>query len=124
MKKFIKNHFKAIVTDRHFTFLLFAMVFVCIITAVLFSFMIKPADIQIPAYYTAFGEVHFYKEKWYYLLSFIVFPVFIALTHSVIALKLYMLEKRTTSLFFLWATILLCVVTSIYGRSIIGIAYL
>lgn len=85
---------------------------------------LESSDLQVATRYTAFGETHFYRSKWYYLLSFVVFGVMLAAVHTALAVKLYNKELRQLAIFLLVFTMLLFVIGWIVAGSVLEIAFL
>ena len=79
---------------------------------------------QVATRYTAFGDAHFYRNKWYYLLSFIAFVVVVLGVHIGLAIKLFGREQRQLASALLAFTILLLVIGWIITRSVLQIAFL
>jgi hypothetical protein len=92
----------------------------CIYVAV----SLQPSDLQVAVHYTAFGGTSFYREKWYYLTSFIVFGLIIATVHTALILKLYTQERRQMAILFGWLSLLIIVIAWIVTSSVLGIAFL
>lgn len=85
---------------------------------------IKPRDLQVAIQYTSFGPTNLYKEKWYYLFSFIIFGLFILISHIVIIIKMLESGRRQLAIMFGYLTILVLVIAIIITRSVLGIAAL
>ncbi|HET8884657.1 MAG TPA: hypothetical protein VFM68_04275, partial [Candidatus Saccharimonadales bacterium] len=88
MKTNLITSLKLILADRTMTVLLAVFVIACVIYCLYVGFSLRPSDLQVAVHYTAFGETSFYREKWYYLLSFIFFGIMLAVVHSALVVKL------------------------------------
>lgn len=84
---------------------------------------LQPSDLQVAVHYTAFGETTFYRAKWYYLLSFIIFALLVVVTHIVLAAKLYIDDRRQLAIFFLWLSILIVVIAWFLTHAVLGAAF-
>lgn len=115
---------KSFLRDRlmvSFTALLLLITFGYIVYVAL---ALEPSDLQVATRYTAFGDTHFYRDKWYYLLSFILFGIMLGGVHIALAIKLYGRERRQLAVGLLIFTIFLFIIGSIITRSILRIAFL
>ena len=74
-------------------------------------------------HYTAYGETNFYREKWYYLLSFIGFGLIVAIINTTIAVKFYVLERRQLALFFIWLSLLLLLIGWVLTAAVLRVAF-
>lgn len=106
------------------TVLLVLFILACAAYCIYVSVSLRPSDLQVAVHYTAFGVTSFYKEKWYYLLSFVVFGLILAIVHSIIIIKLYVQERRQIALLFTWLSILILLITWIIAHSILKVAFL
>lgn len=48
---------------------------------------VQVSDVLIWSRYTSFGETHYYRDKWYSLISWLIFGVLVSGLHTAIALK-------------------------------------
>lgn len=85
---------------------------------------IRITELQVVSHYSAFGGTNFYRDRWFYLLGFIGFALFVALSHIVLMGKLYVEKDRHFAIVFGWATLLLLVVATFVVGSILQIAQL
>jgi hypothetical protein len=74
--------------------------------------------------YTAFGTTNFYRNKWYYLVSFIVYGTTVAVVHTALILKLYALERRQLAIFFAGLTILMLIIAAAITHAVLMVAFL
>lgn len=88
------------------------------------GFSLNPSDLQLAVRYTSFGETQFYREKWWYLLSFIGFGVLYIVAHIGMVAKLYAIGLRSMAIAFAWLSIIVLVLMFVYTYSVLGIAYL
>jgi hypothetical protein len=116
MKKTIQESFKQLISSRQ-VFAAWLVLTLLTIGAVLFiALSIRPSEVQLVTHYSAFGVTHLYRDQWYYLLSFAVFAVVVAILHTAIALKLLKLHySRMPAIYTIWlgvAVVILCWITS------------
>ncbi len=85
---------------------------------------IRPSELLVEVRYSDFSQAGFYRDKWYYLLSFVVFAVGIGVAHSAIAAKIYRLKGRVAAISFLWLSVAILLVAAVYIRAILNIVKL
>lgn len=124
MKTNVINSIKPILSDRLMTVLIIAFIILCLAYSVYVGASLRPSDLQVAVHYTAFGETSFYREKWYYLISFILFGVIVAVTHSALIVKLYLQGRREIALAFVWLSLLLVVIAWFIAWSVLKVAFL
>jgi hypothetical protein len=123
MKENIIRSLKLILADRVVTVLLAVLVLIAVVYCVYVGISLHPSDLQVAVHYTAFGETGYYREKWYYLLSFIGFGVIVAVVHSALAIKFYILERRQLAIFFIWLSIFLMVIAWFLTANVLRVAF-
>lgn len=124
MKTTLTTSIKMILTDRLLTVLLGVFIVACIAYCIYVGISLRPSDLQVAVHYTAYGETNFYREKWYYLLSFIAFGIIFAVTHTALIAKLYIQGRRHIALLFLGLSMLLVFIAWSMTWSILKIAFL
>lgn len=124
MKKRARELFQVIRTDSVVTTLMVTIILLGIAYCIYLGLSIKPRDLQVAIQYTSFGPTNLYKEKWYYLFSFIIFGLFILISHIVIIIKMLESGRRQLAIMFGYLTILVLVIAIIITRSVLGIAAL
>lgn len=124
MKTNILTAIKLVVADRLMAVLTIMMILAALAYCVFVGVSLQPSDLQVAVHYTAFGETSFYREKWYYLLSFVVFGLIIAVIHTALILKLYVLEQRQMAVVFAWLSILIIVIATAITQSVLKVAFL
>ncbi len=123
MKTNLFNAIKLVLADRLMVGLTLLMILVAIIYCLYVGFSLQASDIQVAVHYTAFGETNFYKDKWYYLSSFIGFGIIVATVHTLLVLKLYALERRQLAIFFIGLSILMLIIAWRMAGAVLGIAF-
>lgn len=124
MKTELITHIKMILADRLATALILLLIIVCLAYSLYVGFSLRPSDLQVAVHYTAFGETNFYREKWYYLLSFIGFGALVAIMHTVLIVKLYLQGRRQIALLFAGLSLLVVVIAWLTTWSILKVAFL
>ena len=122
-KEDIKLSIKNVLSDRPLLLLVASVIVFGIIYCSVTGFSLQSRDVQVYSRYTAFGEAHFYKSHWQYLISFVLFGAVVTATHAALMVKLYSLERRQTAFFVGFLTLILLVVAGAYALSIMKIAF-
>jgi hypothetical protein len=124
MKVAIAESIKSVLSDRLLTALLVGLLLVCIGYCLFVGLSLRPSDLQVAIHYTAYGETNFYREKWYYLISFILFGLVVAVVHTTLTVKLYLQGRRQIALLFIGLSFLVMVIASFFAWSVLRIAFL
>ncbi len=122
-KDFLRTPLRTIAADRPFFAALIGVFVAGIIYMLVMGFTLQVRDVQVYVRYTAFGEAHFYKCYWYYLLSFVLFGALVMVVHIGLMVKLYSLQRRQTALFVGAAAVLVLLVAASYGLAVMHLAY-
>jgi len=122
-KDFLRPPLRTIAADRPFFAALIGVFVAGIIYMLVMGFTLQVRDVQVYVRYTAFGEAHFYKSYWYYLLSFVLFGALVMVVHIGLMVKLYSLQRRQTALFVGAAAVLVLLVAASYGLAVMHLAY-
>jgi hypothetical protein len=124
MKKTITSTLKTILEDRLMTVMVVVLVLMSLAYCIYVGASLRPSDLQVAVHYTAFGPTGFYREKWYYLATFVVFGLLVAIMHSVLVVKLYIQGRRQMALMFAWMSLLLIVIAFFMTRAVLKVAFL
>lgn len=124
MKTTIISSLKLLLSDRLLTFLTILLVLVCAAYCIYVGVSLRPSDLQVAVHYSAFGGTGFYRDKWYYLVSFIIFGSLIAIVHSILTVKLYVQGRRQIALLFISFGLLLIIIAWFITWSILKVAFL
>lgn len=124
MKTNFITSLKLILADRLMTVLLLLLALASIVYCIYVGVSLRPSDLQVAVHYTAFGDTAFYREKWYYLLSFILFGIIFWGAHTALIIKLYVQERRQIALLFTWLTFLLLIIAWSITYAVLKIAFL
>ena len=112
------------VGDRAFWAAWVAIALVLVIIIIIGAIYIRPSDLQVPVRYSGYGITHFYRDKWYYEIAFVVFAILVALFHTLISAKLLEVKGRQFALGFLWLTVVILVITAVFILAILRVAAL
>ena len=124
MKTNITTALKLLFSDRLVASLTILLVVVCIAYCIYVGVSLRPSDLQVAVHYTAFGGTTFYRDKWYYLITFIVFGLIIAVMHPILTVKLYAQGRRQIAVLFVTLSLLLILVAWLITWSVLRIAFL
>lgn len=124
MKTNFITSLKLILSDRPITVMLVLFILACAAYCIYVGVSLRPSDLQVAVHYTAFGGTSFYREKWYYLISFILFGLILAVIHSILIVKLYVQERRQIAMLFAWFSFLLLLIAWIMTHSVLKVAFL
>jgi hypothetical protein len=124
MKATLLTTIKHLLTDRFMTTLIVALLLTGVAYALYVGLTLQPSDLQVATRYTSFGNTHFYRNKWYYLISFAVFGLVVAGMHAAVAVKLYGRGQRQWAVFLTALTLLIFVIAWITARSVLRVAFL
>ena len=87
------------------------------------AFNIRISDVTVYSRYTAFGEAHFYKAHWQYLLLFVLFGFVVTLGHLALMVKFYALERRQTAIIFGCAGIAMLLIAGAYALAVMQLGH-
>ena len=124
MKHIIQSSIKQILADRLMLLLCFGLLSGGIVYLVFVAFNLSASDLQLAIRYTSFGETHFYREKWWYLLGFVGFGLLFIVAHIGMLAKLYVIGLRPLAYAFAWLSLIILALMFVYTYAVLGIAYL
>lgn len=115
---------KEIVNDRYITVILVAFLVLCSLSIIFLVLQIRPSELQVVVHYTGYGPTNFYRDKWYYLHSFVAFIIIMAVVHCIVSYKLLSKKGRDFAAAFIWFSIILTFVAVTIFYQILKIASL
>ena len=124
MKQRIISSASQLLQDRSLTVLISVFLVGCIILLIYMAAVIRPSELQVVVHYSSFGATNFYRDKWYYLLTFSAFVILLALTHIFIAYRLLVAKGREFAIAFIWLGIIVLVVAAALFYQILKVASL
>ncbi len=104
--------------------LIVLLILLSIIYTISVAISLQPTEVQVATRYTVFGETHYYREKWYYLISFVLFGLMIAGLHTLLIIKLLLNDMRNFAIGFAWLSIIIITIAWVLSHSVLGIAFL
>ncbi len=113
MRDTITTTIKHIAKDRAMLAIFATLIVGCLVAAVYFAIRIKVSEIQVVTRYNSYGGVNFYTDQWFYAISYVAFFVMVAIAHTAIGAKLYVLKGRRFALYFGWFSL---------GMVVLGVA--
>lgn len=122
-KEAIKLSVKRVMTDRPYLFLIGAVIFVGLAYLFVTGLSVRPSDITVYSRYSSFGEAHFYKNHWQYLLSFVLFGLVVTVAHVALMVKLHNIERRQTGQIVGVMSIVLLVVALVYTMAVMSLGH-
>ena len=121
MKSEIIKSLLGILKNRTLVLFLVAMLILDIVCSIAVSMQITPSEITVYSRYTAFGQVHFYKDHWQYLLLFAGFFTLVTIIHGALMIKFYLLEKTTTAKAIGWCTFVIMLIAAMYAFGVLSL---
>lgn len=115
---------KAVLADRLITALAVVLVLLAAGYCVYVGLSLRPSDLQVAVHYTSFGGTSFYRDKWYYLINFIVIGALVGIMHTALIIKLYIQGRRQIALLFAWLSLLVMVIAFFLTHAVLNIAFL
>ena len=122
-KEDFKLSIRRIFTDRPFLSLIAGVAIVGFVYMVITGLTIQMSDVTVYSRYTAFGEAHFYKSHWQYLLSFVFFGIMVTTFHIALMIKLHNLDRRQTAILIGWAGIAILTISAGYALSVMRLGH-
>ena len=122
MKKRIISSLQALAADRYLLSILALFVLSCLVLVVFLGFAIHPSERQVATRYTSFGTTNFYRDKWYYMLSFIGFTVLMAIVHLLLIFKILREKGRDFAIAFAWLGVIIVGIAAALFFQILKIA--
>lgn len=110
--------------DRVFLALACSLLVLSLIFCLYVGFSLHSSDVQVAVRYTAFGATTYYRDQWYYLVSFIVFIFVGSLLNVALGIRLQNADQPLLSRGWLALAIVLVLMSFIITHSVLGIAYL
>jgi hypothetical protein len=124
MKQLLRTYWNILSNDRTLFVQSILIVVVGIVYLVYIGLSLAPTDLQIATRYTSFGGTQYYRNKWYYLLTFVLFGIVVVLSHLGLSVKLASREMRPLAVAFGWLSIIILGLLFFFTFSVLGVAYL
>lgn len=107
----MRTTFQSSIKNRAFLTPLVVGALLVLILLILGASNIRVSELQVPVRYSSFGITNFYREQWFYQLTFLVFGVALYVLHAVVSLKLYQKKGVTFAVGFQWLTVAILLMT-------------
>ncbi len=124
MKSEFITYSKQVLADRAVTIVVGLLILLSVAYCIYVGVSLHPSQLQVAVHYTAFGETFYYRDQWYYLLSFIAFGIIFAAAHASLIVKLLVMNKRQIALVFGYFSLFMLLIVLLITRSVLGIAFL
>lgn len=124
MKQVLRIYWNTITNDRTLFVQSLVIAFIGIVYLVYIGLSLAPADLQIATRYTSFGSTQYYRNKWYYLLTFVIFGLMIVISHLGLIVKLATRDMRPLAVAFGWISVIILGLLFFFTFSVLGVAYL
>ena len=122
-KEAIKTSFKEVTKDRPYILLVGLILLVGVVYCLIVALNIRPSDVTVYTRYTSFGEAHFYKDHWQYLINFAAFGLVVTLSHVALMVKLHDMSRRQTGVLVGWFGVTVLLVSFAYTMAIISLGH-
>ncbi len=120
-KSLIKESLKAVLSDRPILLLAIGLIASMIIYMLAVGFSIHASDVTVYTRYTAFGEAHFYKSPWQYLLLFVTFGAVVTSVHASLLVKFHQIGRRQSAIFIGWMGMIILALALVYSLAVISL---
>ena len=124
MRHIIQSAFKQLLADRPAFLLCLAILLGGIIYILYVAINLSPSDLQLATRYTSYGETTFYRNKWYYLLSFVGFGLLFIVAHAGMVMKLVIANMKQLAHAMGWLSLVVLLMMFTYTYYVLEIAYL
>lgn len=120
----IKENAKFILADRGYLTAVVALLAMTLVIILIGAANIRPSELQVPVRYTSYGITNFYRDKWYYLISLVLFAVAMSVMHMLISLKLYTVKGRGLAVSFVWLSVIMLVIAAVFMYAVLRVVAL
>ena len=124
MKEQIISAIRTFLRDRYLTVLLAVFMLLGLILVVLIAVSLHPSELQVVVHYTSYGITNFYRDKWYYLISFAAYVVMMTIIHCILTYKLLQSKGRSFAIAFVWLGFIILAVSAVLFYQVLKIASL
>lgn len=121
MKDKITTSFKYLMSDRQLMVSVFFLTLITLAEIIYIAIVLKPSELQLVNRYSAYGEIHLYRNHWYYLLVFVGFVLANMVMSTGLAIKLYAAHSRPAAFFCVYSGLIIAIISWFTVSSIINI---
>ncbi len=122
MHRVMKKTFQSSIRDRSYVIPLALGALLVIVLLIMGAAQIRISELQVPVRYTSFGITNFYREQWFYQLTFLFFGLLVYVMHTLVGLKLFEKKGHDFAVAFQWLTVGLLLMTVITVAAIFQVA--
>ncbi|MEO8691515.1 MAG: hypothetical protein ABI397_01885 [Candidatus Saccharimonas sp.] len=119
----IRQIAKTLTIDRPVMWLVFALLFALVVYLSVVGLSIHPSDVTVYTRYSSFGDVHFYKSHWQYLLMFMAFGAFVVAFHVGLMAKLQAIGRRRAAFLVGWVGIAILIIACAYSLAVVSLGH-
>lgn len=112
------------ISDRTFVVTVGLLWLIVAVLLVIGAVHIRASELRVPTHFTHYGVTHYYNDRWYYLLNFMVFGAVSGVLHTLIAAKLLLVKGREIALCYLWLSIAAMVIVTTYIVGLLNVVQL
>lgn len=120
----MRTTFQSSIKDRAYLTPLILGGLLIIILLIMGASHIRITELQVPVRYSSFGITNFYREQWFYQLTFMAFGIAVYVLHTLTSLKLYQKKGQTFAVAFQWLTVAILLITVVTVAAIFQVAEL
>lgn len=124
MKNIIIVSFQRIMDDRYMSIILSLFIVSCILSFIYVILSVHSSELQVVVHYSSFGTTNFYRDRWYYLLTFAGFIFVHAVTYTFMAYRLLNSRGREFAIPFIYLGFVVLVVALTLFYQIVKVASL
>lgn len=121
MRQKINSFFKLVIKDKIYLSLFIIMALIGLSFFVYILINTQPTDLSIWIRYTGFGDVNYYRGKWYLFYSWAILDVALLFMGTVYSYKFINTEKNRISYFTLAINIFILIIAWITLSRIYGL---
>jgi hypothetical protein len=118
---FTKRELIHFIRDRAALALLAGFLLTMIVLVVMTFFSIHVSDVQLPVRYSGYGSTSIYRDRWYSLLSFVLFALLTGGINGYLIIKLHAL-RRNLSLGFAMVSLAMGIVALVVAAAVFRLA--
>lgn len=124
MKDILFHSLKLLAKERRLIIALSVFTVVTLAFMIYVSVNIHPGELKLVSHYSAFGSTNFYRDPWYYLVSFVIFGLAVFVSHVFITLKLLAVKGNELALAFVWASVVIIMIGAAITHQVLRVAAL
>ena len=121
VKHILKSSLKELLAHRTLTVLAGVTLLIAVAFIIYIAVSVQPSEVPLVTHYTAFGVAHIYRDQWYYLFTFGVFALVVALVHIALTIKMYTQKGYHMALLVAWTGIGILLFAWVIAAAIINV---